>query len=273
MEAYIDGVRLAYDDSGDGTPVLLIHGFPLCRKLWQPQTKALVTAGYRVIAPDLRGFGESDAPEGPYSMDLFADDLVSLMDFLHLDKAVIGGMSMGGYILLNLLSRYPKRVAAALFLQTRPNADDDAAKARRLDMARQMKALGPQVVADAFIPMLFSDESLQERPKLVDEVYGWMMKTSSNGLAGGLLAMRERDDYTGRLNAFTHHSLAIGGELDKIVPPPVTRLFGESMPDCRTVLLPDAGHMANLEAPNAFNNVLLSFLGELTGRSFQAACC
>ena len=107
MQAFINGINLAYDDQGSGPAVLLIHGFPLCRKMWRPQFNTLPDAGFRLIAPDLRGFGESDVPDGPYSIDLFADDIVELLDHLELDKAVVGGMSMGGYVLLNLLDRYP----------------------------------------------------------------------------------------------------------------------------------------------------------------------
>src|SRR5574340_545815 len=111
MQALINGINLAYDDSGTGIPVLLIHGFPLSRRMWHPQRMTLTAAGYRVITPDLRGFGESDAPDGPYSMELFADDLAALLDHLGIERTVVGGMSMGGYVLLNLLERYPERLS------------------------------------------------------------------------------------------------------------------------------------------------------------------
>ncbi|MBI5657137.1 MAG: alpha/beta fold hydrolase, partial [Geobacter sp.] len=101
MQAIINGIQMAYDDTETGLPLLLIHGFPLCRRMWRPQFNKLPRSGYRVIAPDLRGFGESDAPEGPYSMDIFADDMIALLDYLEIDQAVVGGMSMGGYVLFN----------------------------------------------------------------------------------------------------------------------------------------------------------------------------
>ena len=125
MNALINGINLAYEDAGSGPAIILIHGFPLCRKMWRPQWYKLPLSGYRVNAPDLRGFGESDAPDGPYSMELYADDLVGLMDHLEIEKAVIGGMSMGGYVLFNLLERYPERVRGAMFITTRANADDE----------------------------------------------------------------------------------------------------------------------------------------------------
>ena len=150
MHATINGINLAYDDHGSGQPLLLIHGFPLCRRMWHPQIQAVTAAGYRLIVPDLRGFGESDAPDGPYTIGLFADDLVELLDHLGVEQAVVGGMSMGGYVLFDLLERYPERVRGACFLLTRATADDEAGKERRLTLARDVMRFGPQVIADQF---------------------------------------------------------------------------------------------------------------------------
>lgn len=273
MEAFVNGIRLAYDDAGCGPAVLLVHGFPLCRRMWHPQINALVASGYRVIIPDLRGFGDSDAPAGPYSMELFADDLVALLDHLEIATAVVGGMSMGGYILLNLLERHRSRVTAACFCQTRANADDEAGKARRLQLAQEVGEKGPQVIADTFLPLLLTDESLAQRPKLVEEVYGWMVGTATTGLAGGLLAMRERRDYISLLPTFNLPCLAIGGASDKIVPPAILDVFATGLPNCHRALIPDTGHLANLEAPGPFNAALLEFLAGLTGKSYTHDCC
>lgn len=119
MKADINGITLAYSDRGKGLPLVLVHGFPLCRKMWHPQAEALAKAGCRVITPDLRGFGESVLTSGMVSMDIYADDIVALMDHLEIDKAVVGGMSMGGYVLLNLVERYPDRIAAPVFIVTK----------------------------------------------------------------------------------------------------------------------------------------------------------
>jgi pimeloyl-ACP methyl ester carboxylesterase len=260
MQAFINGINVAYDDQGSGPAVLLIHGFPLCRKMWRPQFNTLPDAGFRLIAPDLRGFGESDAPNGPYSIDLFADDIVELLDHLELDKAVVGGMSMGGYVLFNLLDRYPERLSGACFITTRAHADDEAGKARRLQLAQEVMKFGPQSIADSFEQILFAEESLTERPKLLGEVYRWMIGTDSRGLAGGLIAMRERKDYTPLLGNFTLPALAIGAEDDKAAPPDKLREIAAGIPGCRLCIIPHAGHMANLENPGAFNDCLLEFL-------------
>ncbi len=263
MQTIINGVTMAYDDSGSGPPLLLIHGFPLNRRMWRPQLNKLPLAGYRVIAPDLRGFGESDAPEGPYSMEIFADDVIGLMDHLAVEKAVIGGMSMGGYVLFNLLERYPERVGGALFITTRANADDEAGRARRLQLATDVRKFGPQVVADAFQQILFAPGTPVERPKLVEEVYGWMVETDSRGLAGGLLAMRERKDYTSRLGSFRVPAMAIAAEEDQAAPPAALDVIAAGIPGCRLCIVPGAGHLANLEDVKAFNNCVLEFLESL----------
>ncbi|HEY6872391.1 MAG TPA: alpha/beta fold hydrolase [Geobacteraceae bacterium] len=260
MRAVINGITMAYDDTGSGPALLLIHGFPLCRRMWHPQRRALVEAGYRVITPDLRGFGESDAPDGPYAMELFADDMVELLDHLGIGEAVVGGMSMGGYVLFNLLERHRERVRGACFITTRANADDLAGKERRLQLAREVQNFGPRVAADAFEKLLFADASLRERPKLVAEVYGWIMANDSRGIAGGLLAMRERKDYTPHLSGFHVPSLAVGAEGDKAAPPETARIIAAGIPGCRLAVIPEAGHMANLENPGAFNAALLEFM-------------
>jgi pimeloyl-ACP methyl ester carboxylesterase len=260
MQAFINGINVAYDDQGSGPAVLLIHGFPLCRKMWRPQFNTIPKAGFRLIAPDLRGFGESDVPNGPYSIDLFADDIVELLDHLELDRAVVGGMSMGGYVLFNLLDRYPERLSGACFITTRAHADDEAGKARRLQLAQEVMKFGPQSIADSFEQILFAEESLKERPKLLGEVYRWMIGTDSRGLAGGLIAMRERKDYTPLLGNFTLPALAIGAEDDKAAPPDVVREIAAGIPGCQLCIIPHAGHMANLENPGAFNDCLLEFL-------------
>lgn len=263
MDAVINGIKLSYEDEGQGPAVLLIHGFPLCRRMWHPQKASVISGGFRVIIPDLRGFGESEAPDGPYTMEIFADDVVGLLDHLGIGQAVVGGMSMGGYVLFNLLERYPHRIRGACFLLTRAAADDEAGRARRLALARDVMKFGTQVIADQFQPLLFAEESLAERPKLVETIYRWMVETDSRGIAGGLLAMRERKDYTSLLPTFTTPSLVIGAEEDKAAPPDHARAIAAGISGCRLAIIPHAGHMANLENPGAFNTALLQFLLQL----------
>lgn len=260
MKITVDGLTLAYDDSGTGSPILLIHGFPLNRKMWLPQVPPLVAAGFRVITPDLRGFGESDAPEEGYAMDTFADDVVRLLDRLEIQTATVAGMSMGGYVLFNLLKRYPERVASALFLVTRCNADDAAGKARRSSFAEEVRAGNPQALTDFFAGVLFAEATPQQKPELVARVKKWLEATSPHGLVGGLLAMRDRPDSTGDLGAIRVPALVVAGEQDRTIPPEVSRIIAAGIPEARFCLIPDAGHMANLEQPDAVNQCLVEFL-------------
>jgi len=258
--SFLNGINLAYDDVGSGPAVLLIHGFPLNRQMWRPQTAILVAAGYRVIAPDLRGFGDSDMLAGPCDLDHFADDLVALLDHLELPQVVACGMSMGGYVLFNLLVRYPERVMGAVPLVTRAGSDDAAARERRYSLVKEVGTFGPQRVADRFHPLLFAPGMLDERPKLAEEVYGWMVATASQGLIGGLLAMAERSDVTTLLPTFNCPALVIAAEQDQLCPLEQARILAEGLPQAQLCTIAEAGHLANLERPAEVNRCLVQFL-------------
>ncbi|MDO3378729.1 alpha/beta fold hydrolase [Geoalkalibacter halelectricus] len=269
MHAKINDIQLAYTDEGNGPALVLIHGFPLCRTMWQPQVVALSAAGFRVVAPDLRGFGESEAPRSGYSMDRFADDIVELMTYLGIGRAVVGGMSMGGYVLLNLLERHSRRVAGAAFLLTRCNADDAAGKARRAELAQLVRQGKRSAVEGAFADILFAPSTSAEQPQLVDTVRSWMRKTSDAGLIGALEAMAARPDYCDRLGEFSTPALVMGGAEDRIVPQETIAPFAAALPNSSSCIIPKAGHMANLEQPQAFNTCLMDFM-RLCSQAFDA---
>lgn len=251
---------IKFDECGSGMPVMLIHGFPLCRRMWRPQLQALASAGCRVICPDLPGFGDTPPLAETASLSRYADALIGLLDQLEIEKAVVGGMSMGGYVLLNLCERYPERLLGAMFLMTRAAADDAAAREKRSLLAGEVNAGKPLVVADAFTSVLFAPDTLQKNPQLVAEVRQWMEATPAAGLVGGLLAMRDRDDYVAKLAGFDLPSLVVGAEQDLAVPLEHSRVLVEWLPDAELQIIPEAGHMANLEQPEAFNAALVKFL-------------
>ncbi len=263
MKADINGCILAYGDRGNGLPLVLIHGFPLCRKMWRPQAEALARAGCRVITPDLRGFGESGLPPGTVSMDVYADDIVGLMDHLGIDKAVVAGMSMGGYVLLNILERYPERVAAPIFLTTKAGGDDDAGKARRTALAEACRLQGILPVTEAFRTLLFAPATLSGNPALVDDVLGWVNGTDPLGAASGLIAMRDRKDCVTLLGSIGQPALVIGADQDRAAPLENLRLIAEGLPDAKLCILHGGGHMVNMEQPAEFNQAILEFLAGL----------
>ena len=260
MKADINGSSLAYSDSGKGLPLILIHGFPLCRKMWRPQAEALAKAGCRVITPDLRGFGESGLPAGTVSMDIYADDIVALMDHLGIDKAAVGGMSMGGYVLMNILERYSERVAAPIFITTKAGVDDDAGKTRRTALAEACRDQGILPVANAFRSILFAPETLTDNTELVDEVFNWIDATSPLGAAAALIAMRDRKDSVTLLGGISQAALVIGADQDQAAPVANSHIIAEGLPEAELCILHGGGHLVNLEQPEGFNEAILEFL-------------
>jgi len=258
--AFINGINLTWDEVGNGPTVLLIHGFPLCRTLWRPQIAPLTAAGYRVLVPDLRGFGQSDVGNNNGSMDQYADDLVELLDDLGIEQVAAVGMSMGGYVLFNLLERFPERISAAVFAVTRSLPDDEAGRQGRWQLAQAAQQQGPQAVADPFLELLFAPETRTSRPRLAEEVYGWMVNNPTAGLTAALLAMAQRRDATPLLAGIKVPALAIGAELDRAIPPEHSRMIADAIPGCKLMVIPEAGHLVNLERPGAFNRALLEFL-------------
>lgn len=259
MLAELGDVALHYEEAGSGQPLVLIHGFPLSGAIWKFQLQGL-SSDYRVITPDLRGFGKSSVPEGDYSMDLFADDVVSLLDHLGIDRAVFCGMSMGGYVVMNLARRYPERVKGICLMVTRGGADDEAGKMRRTVLACEVLKTGATAAAGVFSSILFAPETANSQPELLEEVRQIMMAADPAGLAGGLLAMRDRDDFSGRLGEFGCPALVVGALDDMAIPPDESRLLSEGLKGSTLCMIEGAGHMVMLEKPAEVNLALRQFL-------------
>jgi pimeloyl-ACP methyl ester carboxylesterase len=263
MNIKIKDINMAYDAAGEGPAVLLIHGFPLNRQMWQPQLLPLASAGFRAIAPDLRGFGQTEAPADGYSMDGFCDDLIALLDALKIGQAVVCGMSMGGYILLDMLERYPERVRAAAFIATKSAADDEVGRARRTAMAAEAETLGVNPIIKIFAELLFAPETMHTQPELIARVTSWMRDTNPRALAGGLVAMRDRKHYTPLLRSVKQPTLVLAGEEDRAASPDAVEIFTTNLPRCESRIVAKAGHMLNMEQPAEFNAELLRFLKAL----------
>lgn len=251
-------------DLYDGRTILLIHGFPLAGEMWRPQLDALALHGWRGVAPDLPGFGKNRGtlPAAP-TMDAYADGLMAILDEQQVARAVVAGMSMGGYILLDLLERFPERVAAAVFVATRAEADDPAGKKRRTALAAAARAGHTAEVIGGFDEVLFAPGTVQTKPELLVRVRRWMEQASPEGLAAALLAMRDRPDYTARLAAFDLPTLVVGGSADQLLGPAPYRALLAGLPRVEGCLLEGAGHLLNQEEPQAFNRCLLGFLDRL----------
>ncbi len=252
---------LAYDDNGPGPVVVLLHGFPLNRAMWKGQATE-VGQYYRVIAPDLRGHGETAAPDGVYAIDDMADDVIELLDsLLPREPVILGGLSMGGYVALSAVDRYPDRFRALMLMDTRAEGDSSETARNRIVMANQVDSSGTtDAVVSSMLPRLVSPLTRQNQAHLIEFVHGLMVKTPARAVSGALRGMAARPDRTGALARINLPTLVIVGEDDIITPPEVARSIAEAIPGARLEVIPQAGHLAPLENPSATNRVILDFL-------------
>lgn len=263
MHDTLNGVRINWREAGAGDALIFIHGFPFDSSMWDFQLAA-VPPGWRFIAPDMRGFGESESSgSGPYTMDTYAEDVVALMDHLGIDQAVICGLSMGGYVALSLAKRYPDRVRALVLVDTRANADTAEAKANRLTLAEKCRAEGAKAVIDAMLPHLVSAHTRMKQPTIVQKIRGMMEGAASESLARALEGMAERADYVADLGGIVVSTLVIRGEQDDIIAAGEMELIARTVRGARHEMIALAGHLPNLEASDVFNKILRQFLGYL----------
>jgi len=257
----IDDIQVAYTDTGTGRPVVLIHGYPFNRSLWNEQVAAL-SANHRVIAPDLRGFGESEASDGTATMNRMAQDVALLLDHLEIARATIAGLSMGGYVALAFYKQFASRVRALILADTRAQADTDEAKQTRAQQAEKALAEGMAGIADAMLPKLLTPETVSKRPEIVKRVRDMMLKTKPQGAAAALRGMAERDDQTSLLAKITVPALILVGAEDAITPVGDSEQMAQAIAGSRLVVFENAGHVSNLERTDEFNQALLEFLQE-----------
>ncbi|MEX2156525.1 MAG: alpha/beta fold hydrolase [Gemmatimonadales bacterium] len=259
----VDGAELAVEVRGYGTPVLFIHGFPFDHALWRHQLAALTRS--RRIAPDLRGAGASSAPDPPdgYSMARYADDLVAVLDALDVKQAIVCGLSMGGYILFELLRRHADRVRAAILCNTKAGADSPEAKRGRDELAALAQKEGARAVADALLPKALACATFVAHPDVVAEVKAMMLRAPVPGIVGALRAMRDRPDSTPLLEAIRIPVLVVAGDDDQITPAAGMQEMARAIPGAQFALIAGAGHVTPLEQPIVASEALAAFLGRL----------
>ena len=257
----VGDIQLAYTDAGVGLPVVLLHGYPFNRSLWNEQVSALSNS-FRVITPDLRGHGESEATTGAATMNRMAQDVALLLDHLEIPRAVIGGLSMGGYVALAFYKQFPSRVRALVLADTRAQADTEEGKQTRHQQAEKALAEGMAGIADAMLPKLLTPDTVSKRPELVKRVRDMMLKTKPEGAAGALLGMAERDDHTPLLAQISCPTLILVGHDDPITPVQDSEKMHREIAGSRLVVLDNAAHVSNLERTDQFNEELLRFLNE-----------
>ncbi|REJ36109.1 MAG: alpha/beta hydrolase [Bacillota bacterium] len=264
MEATVRGVRLAYDDVGQGPPVVLVHAFPLNKAMWRRQVAAVAEAGWRAVAVDLRGFGGSEAGNEPFTMDLCADDVAALLDHLGIQEPVVlAGLSMGGYVAFACVRRHPHRLRALVLADTRAEPDTEEGRASRYDQARRVEQEGVGVVVEAMLPRLVGETTRARRPEVVAEVREIMAAARPEGVAAALRGLAERPDSRPVLAKIDVPTLIVVGEEDVITPPALAEAMHAGIKGSRLAVIPGAGHLPNLETPDAFNGALIGFLETL----------
>ncbi len=239
--------------------MVLLHAFPLTGEMFEPQWSALGGRA-RFLVPDLRGFGGSGTGAGPSEMGVMADDVLALLDHLAIDAAVVGGVSMGGYVALALLRNDPSRVRALVLADTQTSADDGPARERREATARELLASGPAALLPSVDKLLGPGAT----PELRARVSAWITSGSAEGQAAAQRGMAVRPDARDILARFGGPVLVVVGEDDVLTPPAKARAMAEVLPGAELVEIPRAGHLANLEAPDAFNAALVRFLGRVS---------
>ena len=259
----LENIDIAYDDVGSGPSVLLVHGYPFNRSLWTEQV-AVLKDQYRVITPDLRGFGDSEySDDGSSSMNRMAQDLALLMDALNIPNAVIGGLSMGGYVVLAFYRQFANRVRGLILADTRPQADTEEGKQTRFKQVEQIRADGMGGIADAMLPKLLTPETVSKRPEVVKRIREMMIRTKPEGAAAALLGMATRADQTSLLAEIQVPSLILVGRGDPITPVADSETMHEKIRGSRLVVIEDAAHVSNIEQAEVFNRELKSFLGKV----------
>ncbi len=258
----LKGVTICCDDFGSGEiPIIFIHGFPFDKSSWLPQIEFLKHT-HRVLAYDIRGFGKSTAGEENMSISIFADDLVELMDVLQINKAVACGLSMGGYILLNAVNRYPERFEAIILSDTQCVADSPEGKEKRYKTIDQINAEGLKNFAEGFVQNIFCPESLDAKKELVERIKDIILSTSPITITGTLSALAQRPEMCSTLNEILVPVLILCGEEDTITPMSKSEFLNHNIANSQLHTIEKAGHMSNLEQPEEFNRYLTSFISK-----------
>lgn len=262
MQLVSDDAEIFYTIMGDGPPVVLLHPFPANHKVWMPAAE-LLAARYRVILPDLRAHGQSTPGAGPATMQKHAADLERLCDACSVGKAVLAGVSIGGYILFEFWRRHRERVAALILCDTRAGADSDEARANRLKSAEDVEKHGPVAFVDSMVAKLLGDTTRTTRPDLVERARKMMLESSVVGISAALRGLAARPDSTPDLKTINVRTMVMVGAEDTLTPLSEAELMQRQIPQSRLEVIPRAGHYAVFERHEIAGKLVRGFLDAL----------
>jgi 3-oxoadipate enol-lactonase len=261
--ARVRGIEMAYDDAGgSGAALVLLHGFPFDRSMWQGQAEAL-GGEFRVVAPDLRGSGETPLGVGDVTLATLAEDVAALLDELHLGRVVLGGLSMGGYVAFEFFRKFPERVRALVLADTRPQADTEEGRRAREENARRALKEGMAPIVESMLPKLLSAGTRERGGEVLGRVRAMMLGTNPEGAAASLRAMAVRRDQTDLLPSINVPTLIVVGSEDSVTPPADAEAMSAKVEGSRLVVVEGAGHLSNVERPEEFNRALVEFMRAL----------
>lgn len=253
MFTIVNQIKIYYEDRGKGMPVVLLHGYPLDHTIWNRVASRLESKA-RIIAPDLRGHGLSEAPQGVYTMHQMASDVAALLDNLQIQQAVLVGHSMGGYISLAFAQAFPDRLLGLGMVSSQAAADNPERKAARYETARTVEAEGVGVVAESMPARLTS------QPELIESLRRLILKMKPEGVIGDLQGIAERAEMSAWISRLCVPVAVIAGGADALVPLASAQDMAERFPNCQLTVIPQAGHMPMLEAPEEVANALESLI-------------
>ena len=259
MDHRTSGVAMSYRDLGEGDPLVLLHAFPLNGRMFESQMRAF-SGSYRVVAPDDPGFGRSPRTPAQPDVHYYAEGVRSLLDRLHLERVILGGVSMGGYVAFECMRLFPERVTTLVLANTRAEPDSEEMRETRNEMALSVTEGGVGVLVDLQMERLLAPYTLQNDEELVANVQAMIFENSPDGVVAALGAMRDRPDSTPLLGKIGVPTLVVGGEEDLISSPEVMGAMAAKIPGAHHVTIPQTGHLSNLEATEKFNAVLSDFL-------------
>jgi pimeloyl-ACP methyl ester carboxylesterase len=261
-----NGVDLSYDDIGRGVvPIIFLHGFPFDKTMWQLQLEFLKLSNW-VIALDIRGFGKSEDEDSQLSIELFSNDLIAFMDVLKISTAIVCGLSMGGFIALNSIARFPARFAALVLCDTQCLADTTKVKESRYKTIEQIQIEGVTRFNEGFIKSVFHENTLTTKKELVKNLNNIVFANSQRIICAGLTALAERTETCSMINKITVPTLIICGRQDVVTPLEGSITMHKNILSSTLHIIESAGHVSNLERPDEFNTTLHSFLMAFRGR-------
>jgi len=255
----IPDLTVYYEESGAGTPVLLIHGHPFDCTMWRAQLAAGIPA--HLIAPDLRNFGRTTSKNDPASWSTYAEDLLAFMDTVGIQRFAAAGLSMGGQIALELFALAPERLLGLALCDTSAQLDTPEKRANRLALADRLEREGMEPYAEEVLSKMICDHTIDTKPDVARELLEMMKRAPVRGAADAARARTQRRDYIPLLPNIKIPTVILVGEFDQFTPVPDAELMHHAIPNSQLVVIKEAGHVTNLEQPEAFDQALGNFIG------------